>query len=75
MNKYWVRYEDKKIKGGSLFAVGINEADSGIRPGDEVIIIDKDEYLLAVGRSEMSGREMSEFNKGRAVSIRHKVGD
>jgi archaeosine synthase len=75
LNKYWVRYEGKDLKGGSLFAVGVNEADTRIRPGDEVIIIDKEGQVLAVGRSEMSGREMSEFSKGRAVSIRHKVGD
>jgi archaeosine synthase len=75
LNRYWVRYEDKVLKGGSLFAVGVNEANPGIRPGDEVIITDNEGQVLAVGRSEMSGREMCEFKKGRAVSIRHKVGD
>ena len=75
LDKYWIQYEGKELKGGSLFAVGISEADPGIRPGDEVVIIDKEGQVLAVGRSEMSGREMSEFSKGRAVSIRHKIGD
>ena len=75
LDRYWVRYEGKTLKGGSLFAIGVNEADPGIRPGDEVIITNTDGQVLAVGRSEMSGREMCEFRKGRAVSIRHKVGD
>jgi archaeosine synthase len=75
LDKYWVRYEGKELKGGSLFAVGIIEADAGIRPGDEVVIIDNEGKVIAVGRSEMSGQEMTEFSKGRAVSIRHKAGD
>jgi archaeosine synthase len=75
LNKYWVQYEGAELRGGSLFAIGINEADPIIRPGDEVVIIDRDGEVIAVGRSEMSGREMCEFNNGRAVSIRHKVGD
>jgi archaeosine synthase len=75
MNEYWVRFEGKELKGGSLFAIGIEEADPQIRPGDEVKIVDREGEVIAVGRSEMSGREMSEFRNGRAVSLRHKVGD
>jgi archaeosine synthase len=70
----WVRFEGKEVKGGSIFAVGVREADSDIRPGDEVIVIDKSDNVVAVGRSEMSGKEMCEFEKGRAVTIRHKLG-
>ncbi len=70
----WVRFEGKEVKGGSIFAVGVNEADSGIRPGDEVIVIGQGDKVVAVGRSEMSGVEMCEFEKGRAVTVRHKVG-
>jgi archaeosine synthase len=72
LHKYWVRFEGTKIKGGSIFAVGVSEADPIIRPGDEVIVVAKDDSVLAVGKSEMSGMEMCEFEKGRAVSIRHK---
>jgi archaeosine synthase len=70
----WVRFEGKEVKGGSIFAVGVKEADSGIRPGDEVVVIDKSDNVVAVGRSEMSGEEMCEFEKGRAVTVRHKLG-
>jgi archaeosine synthase len=75
LDRYWVRFEGKDLKGGSLFAIGIEEADPLIRPGDEVIVVDKHGDVIAVGRSEMSGREMSEFGNGRAISIRHKAGD
>ena len=72
LNRYWVRLDVPKIKGGSIFAVGIQEADYAIRPGDEVIIINGSGEVIAVGRSEMSGREMCELKRGRAVTVRHK---
>ena len=53
--------------------MGIKEAYSNIRPGDEVIILNNDDQVIAVGKSEMSGREMCELNRGRAVSVRHKL--
>ncbi|MGY5863828.1 MAG: DUF5591 domain-containing protein [Candidatus Thorarchaeota archaeon] len=74
LGRYWVRLDVKSIKGGSIFAVGIQEADSAIRPGDEVIVINNSDEVIGVGRSEMSGREMCELNRGRAVTLRHKVG-
>ncbi len=73
LNRYWVRFEGPLLKGGSLFAVGIEDADYRIRPGDEVIILSRDNNVIGVGRSEMSGSEMCEFNNGRAISVRHKV--
>ncbi|MHA1863032.1 MAG: DUF5591 domain-containing protein, partial [Candidatus Thorarchaeota archaeon] len=73
LNRYWVRLDAPTVKGGSIFAVGIQEADSSIRPGDEVIVINNQDEVIAVGRSEMSGREMCELKRGRAVSVRHKV--
>jgi archaeosine synthase len=73
LERYWVRLDVQEVKGGSIFAVGITEADPTIHPGDEVIIINNDDRVIAVGKSEMSGREMCELNRGRAVSIRHKL--
>ncbi|MHA1135253.1 MAG: DUF5591 domain-containing protein [Candidatus Thorarchaeota archaeon] len=73
LNRYWVRLDVTQVKGGSIFAIGINEADPEIRPGDEVIVINNDDEVIAVGKSEMSGREMCELSRGRAVSIRHKM--
>jgi archaeosine synthase len=73
MGRYWVRFEGKRMKGGSIFAVGVQDADEKIRPGDEVIVINNDDEVIAVGRSEMSGREMCQFTNGRAVSVRHQL--
>jgi predicted RNA-binding protein (TIGR00451 family) len=56
-----------------VFAVAVLGADPKIRPGDEVVVIGAKDEVLGVGRSEMSGNEMCEFEKGCAVSVRHKV--
>jgi archaeosine synthase len=73
LKRYWVRLDAPQVKGGSIFAVGITEADPDIRPGDEVIVLNNDDRVIAVGKSEMSGREMCELARGRAVSVRHKL--
>jgi archaeosine synthase len=73
LGRYWVRLDAPFVKGGSVFAVGVKEADPAIRPGDEVIVLNNQNEVSAVGRSEMSGREMYELEWGRAVSIRHKM--
>ncbi|NWF95092.1 MAG: DUF5591 domain-containing protein [Candidatus Thorarchaeota archaeon] len=67
-----VQFDGESLSGGSLFAVGVKDADPEIRPGDEVIVVNRDGEVVGVGKSEMSGREMCEFDNGRAVSLRHK---
>jgi archaeosine synthase len=62
LHRYWVRFEGRKLEGGTIFAVGISEADSGIRPGDEVIVLNNQDEVIAC-----------DFRKGQAVSVRHKV--
>ena len=57
---------------GSLFAVGVKDADPSIRIGDEAVIMCNGE-VKAVGVAMMSGREMKELNRGVAVRIRHKI--
>ena len=70
-DRYQVHFDGEKLRGGSLFAVGISAADSVIRPGDEVLVVGRDGDLIAVGKSEMSGAEMRDFDNGMAVNIRH----
>jgi len=57
---------------GSLFAVGVKDADPDIRIGDEAVVVCNGE-VKAVGVAMMSGREMKELSRGVAVRIRHKT--
>ncbi|MHA2044835.1 MAG: PUA domain-containing protein [Candidatus Thorarchaeota archaeon] len=38
------------------------------------MVVNNNKTVIGVGRSEMSGREMCELSRGRAVTLRHKVG-
>ncbi|MDL2260736.1 DUF5591 domain-containing protein [Methanimicrococcus sp. OttesenSCG-928-J09] len=66
--QYTVRI-DNFLPKGSLLAPGIIEADSAIRPGDDVIILG--ENVIGIGKAKMSGFEMNSSTKGVAVLPRH----
>lgn len=68
---YWVEIDDF-IPKGSIFAVGIKNADNRIREGDDVTVYYKKE-LRGVGIAKMSGEEMIEAVSGEAVKIRHHI--
>ncbi len=57
-------------EGKSVFAKHVVKAGSGIRPGDEVIVVDSRGRVLAVGRALLSGEEMLAFKTGVAVRVR-----
>jgi uncharacterized protein with predicted RNA binding PUA domain len=56
--------------GGDVFAAHVLEADPEIRAKDEVIVLDSDRNVLAVGRAALSGEEMAVFKRGVAVKVR-----
>jgi uncharacterized protein with predicted RNA binding PUA domain len=57
-------------EGGDLFAAHVVKAGNGIRSRDEVIVLDEDGKILAVGRAVLSGEEMKAFKRGVAVKVR-----
>jgi len=57
-------------KGGDAFAGHVVKADDDIRPKDEIIIVNENGEVLAVGRAVLSGEEMKAFKKGVAVKVR-----
>lgn len=61
--------------GRNAFAKFVDAADDGVRPGDEVLVVHESGALLAVGRAELSGAGMREFETGVAVSVREGAGD
>ena len=60
--------------GRNAFAKFVTVADDGIRPGDEVLVVNDDDELFAVGRAELSGAEALAFDSGVAVMVRSGVG-
>ena len=64
--------DDFELK-GDLFAVGVKDADPGIRPGDEVAVYKGVDELMAVGVARMSAVEMLAASRGVAVAVRHRV--
>jgi predicted RNA-binding protein (TIGR00451 family) len=65
--------ENMIAEGRDLFAKHIVFADSEIRPMEEVIIVNRKDELLAVGKALLSGEEMTSFKYGKAVRIRAGV--
>jgi uncharacterized protein with predicted RNA binding PUA domain len=60
------------VAGGSdVFAAHVVKADDEIRAKDEVIVLDEDKRVLAVGRAILSSSEMKAFKTGVAVKVRH----
>ncbi len=59
------------VRGGrNVFAKFVRDADDTIRPRDEVVVEHTDGRLLAVGRAELSGPGMGDFETGMAVAVR-----
>lgn len=59
--------------GRNAFAKFVAEADSAIRPRDEVLLVHDEGYLLGVGRAELSGDGMLAFDTGMAVKVRESI--
>ncbi|MCL2288698.1 MAG: pseudouridine synthase [Candidatus Bathyarchaeota archaeon] len=59
--------------GGDVFAVHVVQIDDEIRAKEEVIIIDENRQLLAVGRTTLSAPEIRAFKTGVAVKVRHGI--
>jgi len=62
-------------KGGDVFSAHVVKADPEIHAKDEVIVLDEERNVLAVGRAFLSSTEMTAFKTGVAVKVRHGRGD
>ena len=61
-------------EGRSVFAKHVKSVDPQIRAGDEVLVTDEEDKLLAVGKAHLSPREMVDLSHGVAVKTRHSIG-
>lgn len=60
-------------KGKTAFARHVVAVDPGIRAGEEVLVVDENDRLLATGKTVLSAIEMQAFEKGTAVDVRNGV--
>lgn len=64
------------IKGADIMSPGIVDADEKIEPGDTIVIIEESHHKpLAIGISLITGKEMVDNDKGKAIENLHYVGD
>jgi len=70
----WVQVQDGVAtfveKGGDVFAKHVVDADMEIRPMEEVMVLNRERRVIAVGKAVLSGAEMKSFSKGVAVKVR-----
>jgi uncharacterized protein with predicted RNA binding PUA domain len=57
-------------KGKTAFSRHVVEVDPEIRAGQEVLVVDENDMLLATGKTVLCALEMQAFKKGIAVDIR-----
>ena len=64
------------IKGADIMSPGIVSADETIKPEETIVVIEENHNKpLAIGISLISGKEMVENTKGKAIENLHFVGD
>ncbi|MDP3014068.1 MAG: hypothetical protein Q8M92_07505 [Candidatus Subteraquimicrobiales bacterium] len=61
--------------GKNVFAKHVISADPGILAGDEVLVVDSADTLLATGEALLCGSEVCSFSFGQAVEVRHGIGE
>lgn len=60
-------------KGKTAFSRHVVAVDPEIRAGQEVLVVDENDRLLAAGKTMLSALEMLAFKKGTAVDVRGGV--
>ncbi len=75
--RLWVKVSDEATpfiaQGRSVFAKHVIAADREIRPQEEVIVLNEDNKVIAVGKAVLTGREMTAFKRGVAVRVRKGI--
>ena len=57
-------------RGGNLFARHVLDVDREIRAGEEVLVVDSRDSLLATGTAVLAPEEMMQIKRGLAVAAR-----
>jgi 7-cyano-7-deazaguanine tRNA-ribosyltransferase len=59
--------------GKSVFAQFVKACDEALRPGDECLVVDESDDLVAVGQVILVAEEMADFRQGAAVKVRDGI--
>jgi Prefoldin, molecular chaperone implicated in de novo protein folding, alpha subunit len=59
--------------GHNVFSKFVIDADKNIIPGNEVMVVNESDDLLAVGKAFMIREEMLTFKRGIAVKVREGI--
>jgi 7-cyano-7-deazaguanine tRNA-ribosyltransferase len=59
--------------GKSVFSQFVVACDPALRPGDECLVVDEQDTLVAVGQVLLNAEEMADFQKGMAVKVREGI--
>jgi 7-cyano-7-deazaguanine tRNA-ribosyltransferase len=62
-------------EGKNVFAKFVLDCDEELRPMDEALVVDKNDILIAVGRTLMNREEMLAYDIGIAVKVREGLTD
>ena len=60
-------------KGRNVFCKHVVDIDENLRPFDEVIVVNQDDELLAIGRLKLPKMYVKSFSSGIAVNVRKGV--
>jgi 7-cyano-7-deazaguanine tRNA-ribosyltransferase len=58
------------LEGKSVFAKFVLNIDKSLRAGDEVLVVDKKDNLIAIGTLVLAPKEAMDFERGVAVKVR-----
>ncbi len=61
-------------KGRNVFSKFVVDADPALRPYDEVIVVNRNDEILATGQTILNGEEMVMSSQGLAVRVRRGIG-
>ncbi len=62
-------------QGKTAFARHIVDADPMVRSGDEVLVVDETDDLLATGQAKLCASELLSFERGAGVDVRIGLGN
>ncbi|MGC9071734.1 MAG: PUA domain-containing protein [Acidilobus sp.] len=67
----------KEFREGEVRGIDVISADPQIRPGDEVLVVDRNDELLAVGKARAPGPVMGALGEQEVVRVREvrRVGE